>query len=233
MTGLAFTKMHGLGNDFVVLDGLQKAFTPTAAQLQQLTNRREGVGCDQVLLINPARDSHEDFSVRIFNADGSEVEQCGNGMRCVATWLAQHKHVAPDAKNLRLGSKGGAVEATLLAPDQVRINMGIPELEPANIPFDAPHSAVRYAVDVDNQTVDLGAVSMGNPHAVIRVPDVVQAPVAQLGPALVAHARFPNGVNVGFLQIINRRQIRLRVFERGAGETRACGSGACAAVVWA
>lgn len=237
MTDLAFTKMHGLGNDFVVLDGLHNAIEPTTAQLGLLTDRREGVGCDQVLLINPARNSDEDFSVRIFNADSSEVEQCGNGMRCVAAWLAKNGHVAPDVSNLRLGSKGGVVEAAILAPARVRVNMGIPELEPANIPFDAPRTAVTYAVELcihDNcHTVTLGAISMGNPHAVIQVADVLQAPVEEMGAALGMHERFPRGVNVGFLQIINRQQLRLRVYERGVGETRACGSGACAAVVWA
>lgn len=228
--GLPFTKMQGLGNDFVVLDGRTERLEPDAGLLRRLTRRREGVGCDQVLLVAAPRSSGEDASFRIFNADGSEVEQCGNGVRCVARWLWDR---GMPGRTLRIGSPGGVVEARAMPGGAVQVAMGEPRFEPAEIPFDAPARGLTYAVEVEGRSVTLGAVSMGNPHAVLQVADLEHAPVARLGPALECNPRFPRRVNVGFLRIHDRGHAGLRVWERGAGETRACGTGACAAMVWA
>jgi len=227
---LAFTKMQGAGNDFVVLDGRSRPLALAAAQHATLADRRFGVGCDQVLTVLAARDAGEDFSFRIHNPDGSEAEQCGNGARCVARWLEARGALRGTA--LRLGSLGGVVALELLVDGQVRAAMGLPELEPARIPFQAAARAASYALEVDGRSVELGAVSMGNPHAVLRVPDAAGAPVATLGAALERHPRFAQRANVGFMQRLAADRIRLRVFERGVGETLACGTGACAAVVW-
>lgn len=227
---IAFTKMHGAGNDFVVIDALAAPFEPSAEECRRLADRRFGVGCDQVLVMLPARDRKEDFSYRIFNADGGEVEQCGNGVRCVAQRLHDAGHW--DGRKLRLGSAGGIMRAELLGADGVRVDMGVPELEPAKIPFEAEREQVEYTIELEGETFQIGAVSMGNPHAIIRVYDLDATPVADLGEMITAHPRFPNRVNVGFMQVNDQRQVRLRVFERGVGETLACGTGACAAVVW-
>jgi len=226
---LRFTKMHGLGNDFIVIDGIRQTVQLTPAQVRTLADRHFGVGCDQILLVEQAATAAADFRYRIFNADGGEVEQCGNGARCFARFVRARGLTAKDC--IRVETAGGIIELTLENDAQVRVSMGVPVLEPALIPFRAPAQADRYTITFADQTLTIGVVSMGNPHAVLTVADVEQAPVARLGPELAQHACFPRGVNVGFMEIVSRDHIRLRVFERGVGETLACGSGACAAVV--
>jgi len=226
---LRFTKMHGLGNDFVVLDGVRQSVDLTPALAARLADRRFGVGCDQVLLVEPPRLTGTDFHYRIFNADGSEVEQCGNGARCFARFVRDagltHETEIP------VGTAAGAILLKLQRDGQVTVDMGVPRLAPAEIPFIAAGQATRYALELDGETVQIAAVSMGNPHAVLAVDDLDSAPVTTLGPRIEHHPRFPNRVNVGFMQVLDRQHIRLRVWERGAGETLACGTGACAAVV--
>jgi diaminopimelate epimerase len=224
---LKFTKMHGLGNDFVVIDGVRQPVALTPAQVRFLADRRRGVGCDQVLLVEPPQSAGVDFRYRIFNADGGEVGQCGNGARCFARFVIDAG--LTDKTRIPVETAAGRMELVLLDDGQVTVNMGVPRLEPAEIPFQAPALAERYTLDVDGQRVEIGAVSLGNPHAVLRVVDVGAAPVAELGPRIENHPRFPERVNVGFMQVVAHDHIRLRVFERGAGETEACGSGACAA----
>jgi diaminopimelate epimerase len=226
---LKFTKMHGLGNDFVVVDGVRQRVSLTGDQVRFLADRRRGVGCDQLLLVEPSRGTNADFRYRIFNADGGEVEQCGNGARCFARFVLDEG--LTDKRRIAVETAGGPMELVLLDDGQVRVNMGLPRLEPADIPFDAPERAANYALDVAGQHIEIGAASMGNPHAVLKVDDIDLAPVAVLGPLIERHLRFPKRVNVGFMQVVARDRIRLRVFERGAGETAACGSGACAAAV--
>lgn len=222
---LSFTKMHGLGNDFIVFEA-GDADLPTAARWRELANRRTGIGFDQALVVQAPHKSGTDIFYRIFNADGSEVEQCGNGARCVARLVAEQRN----RQQLHMDSPGGLVNAELHADGQVAVDMGVPNFTPAALPFIADVQTERYAVDVSGQQLEIGAVSMGNPHAVLIVDSVDSAPVATLGPALESHPRFPRRVNVGFMQIVTPDHIRLRVFERGAGETQACGTGACAAV---
>ncbi len=222
---LSFTKMHGLGNDFIVFEASDAAL-PTAQRLQQLANRRTGIGFDQALVIQPPQQPATDVFYRIFNADGSEVEQCGNGARCVASLVASRR----GQPRLRMDCPGGLVNAELRADGSVSIDMGVPNFAPAALPFVADAQAQCYDIEVAGQSVEIGAVSLGNPHAVLVVPSVDTAPVATLGPALETHPRFPRRVNVGFMQIVAPDHIRLRVFERGVGETQACGTGACAAV---
>ena len=226
---LRFTKMHGTGNDFVVIDATQARFVPTPALLQRLTDRRFGVGCDQVLVVEAPSQADVDFDYRIFNADGSEVGQCGNGSRCLARFVVEQG--LSDKPRLRVRTRTAVLELERLPDGQVRVNMGAPRFEPRDIPFRAEARRARYALEQDGQRIDFGAVSMGNPHLVIEVPDVDRAPVQTLGPKLEPHPDFPEHVNVGFLQVVSRDRVRLRVYERGAGETLACGSGACAAVV--
>jgi len=226
---LLFTKMQGIGNDFVVFDAIAQRVELTPAQLRHIADRRFGIGCDQILLIESPRLADTDFHYRIFNADGSEVEQCGNGARCFARFV--HDKGLSEKTELRVGTAAGRILLKLQADGLVTVDMGAPVLEPALIPFNAPARAVTYALKLGDETLTISAVSMGNPHAVMRVDDVETAPVAQLGPALEQHADFPKRVNVGFMQIIESKRIRLRVHERGAGETLACGTGACAAVV--
>ena len=224
---LRFSKMHGIGNDFVVADATRSPL-PDAGQVRRLADRREGVGCDQVLMaVRPADPCH-DLGVVIFNADGSRAEQCGNGMRCMAVFARERGLVACD--EIRFETPGGCVLARV-GGGSVRVRMGVPRLEPDEIPIAASCRAASYRLDIGGEEVRLAAVSMGNPHAVVRVPDVAAAPVARLGAALQSHPFFPEGVNVGFAEPLARDRLRLRVFERGVGETRACGSGACAAVV--
>ncbi|MGI8740707.1 MAG: diaminopimelate epimerase [Gammaproteobacteria bacterium] len=226
---LAFTKMHGLGNDFVLIDALARPVHLTSAQIRFIADRRQGVGCDQLLLIESARTSDADFRYRIFNSDGGEVEQCGNGARCVARYLHERELIAPaDAK---LETAGGIISVTIEQTGLVTVNMGRPALAPPDIPFIADSQAPSYHLEVAGEAVELSAVSMGNPHAVLLVDDVATAPVGTLGAQLESHPRFPKRVNVGFMQVVDRRSIRLRVYERGVGETLACGSGACAAAV--
>jgi len=226
---LRFTKMHGTGNDFVVIDATRARFAPTPELLHRLTDRRFGVGCDQVLVVEAPSQPDVDFDYRIFNADGSEVGQCGNGSRCLARFVAEQG--LSDKTRLRVRTRTSILELERLADGQVRVNMGPPRFEPRDIPLRADARRSRYELDVDGQRVEFGAVSMGNPHLVMEVPDVDRAPVGTLGPKLEPHADFPEHVNVGFLQVVSRDRVRLRVYERGSGETLACGSGACAAVV--
>lgn len=224
-----FTKMQGAGNDFVMLDARNAPLSLSPAACARLADRRFGVGCDQVLVIEPPRTAGHTAHYRIFNADGSEAEQCGNGVRCVARFLATH---GERATRMTLGSLGGPVTVELLGDGLVRVDMGAPRFAPADIPFDAPAVAPEYRLRVGDEDLRIGALSMGNPHAVLQVADVATAPVARLGPAIETHARFPQRTNVGFLQVLARDRVRLRVHERGVGETLACGTGACAAAVW-
>ena len=226
---LKFTKMHGLGNDFVVFDATRAPLDLNAAQLRRIADRRFGIGCDQILQVEKPRDAGTDFYYRIFNADGGEVEQCGNGARCFVRYV--HDHGLTGADEIRVGTVSGVIVPRLEKDGSVTVNMGAPEFEPARIPFEAPHRAPTYALDVGGRTIEINALSMGNPHAVQFVADVDAAPVASEGPLIEKHPRFPRRVNAGFAQVVDRAHIRLRVFERGAGETLACGTGACAAVV--
>ena len=226
---LRFTKMHGLGNDFVVIDAIRQAVTLAPEQVRFLADRRFGVGCDQVLLVEPARLPGTAFHYRIFNADGSEVEQCGNGARCFARFVRDQGFTRDDV--IKVGTARGPITLYVEPDGQVRVDMGAPRLDPADLPFDAPARAPTYPIEVGGEVVEIGAVSMGNPHAVLLVEDVASAPVERLGPLLEAHPRFPRRVNVGFMAAKGRDRIDLRVYERGSGETLACGTGACAAVV--
>ncbi|MFZ1575016.1 MAG: diaminopimelate epimerase, partial [Chromatiaceae bacterium] len=216
---LRFTKMQGLGNDFVVFDGVRQRVTLSAEQCRFLADRRFGIGCDQILLVEPPRLVGTDFHYRILNADGSEVEQCGNGARCFARFV--HDQGLTDKSEIPVGTAAGPIHLFLEANDQARVNMGAPQFNPQRIPFLAAAEADSYDLEVDNQILRIGAVSMGNPHAVLRVDDLDQAPVARLGPLIERHPRFPKRVNAGFMQILDPGHIRLRVFERGAGETLA------------
>ncbi len=226
---LPFTKMQALGNDFIVFDGITRPIRLTSAFVQAIAERRRGIGCDQVLLAEPAQRPEADFRYRIWNADGSEVEHCGNGVRCIARFLRDRGLSSND--RMCFETLGGLTEVELLGDGRVRVNMGAPRLQPAEIPFIAEGKAAQYSIEAEAQMLEMGVVSMGNPHGVLRVDDVDKAPVATLGPRLEHHPRFPQRANIGFMQIIDRQHIRLRVFERGVGETPACGTGACAAVV--
>ena len=226
---LNFTKMHGLGNDFVVIDGINQTVALDPVRIRRLADRHFGIGCDQVLLVEASDRPEADFRYRIFNADGGEVEQCGNGARCFARFVRDHG--LTDKDDLRVVTAGGLLRLRLQPAGQVAVDMGQPRLEPAEAPFFATKRALRYPIAADGMELEIGVVSMGNPHAVLVVDDVDRAPVAHLGPLLERHGRFPQRVNVGFMQIVAPDHIRLRVFERGTGETLACGSGACAAVV--
>ena len=226
---IRFTKMHGLGNDFVVLDAIRQDFVPTPAQARFLADRHFGVGCDQLLVVEQTATPGVDFRYRIFNADGGEVEQCGNGARCFVRFV--HEQGLTDKREIRVETKCGLITPRLEADGQVTVDMGAPRFQPAEIPFDSESDAVVQALDVDGARIDISVVSMGNPHAVQVVADVDAAPVARLGPLIESHPRFPRRVNAGFMQIVDRHAIRLRVYERGTGETLACGTGACAAVV--
>lgn len=225
---MRFTKMHGAGNDFVVLDLRDGRPPPTPQLCRALAHRHTGVGCDQILTIEPARSPGAVAAYRIWNSDGQPAGQCGNGARCVAAWLLQDG--AAQAPAFSVDSPAGLHEVTVLADGQLQVAMGVPDFAPAAIPlagFDSPEDA--YRLQIDDASVEFGAVSMGNPHAVIEVSDVDTAPVARLGPALQQSPSFPDSVNVGFVQVMDVDTVRLRVYERGAGETLACGSGACAA----
>lgn len=226
---LRFTKMHGLGNDFMVLDLVSQHAHIQPRHVQAWADRHTGVGFDQLLIVEPPGNPDVDFRYRIFNADGSEVEQCGNGARCFARFVLDKRLTAK--RRIRVETRGGIIELRVRTDGQVSVDMGPPRLAPAQIPFQADSEQRSYRVDVDGQQVELAAISMGNPHAVLRVENVDSAPVHELGPRLEHHPRFPQRVNVGFLQVIDRHQARLRVWERGTGETRACGTGACAAAV--
>jgi diaminopimelate epimerase len=226
---LRFTKMHGLGNDFVVIDGITQTVSLSSEQCRRIADRHFGVGCDQILLVEkPTRDD-VDFRYRIFNADGGEVEQCGNGARCFVRFV--HDKQLTDKTAIRVETASGIIEPRLLDNGQVTVNMGAPRVAPADIPFAASAEALTYPLKVGTHTLEISALSMGNPHAVLRVNDLDSAPVDILGAAIEAHQRFPQRVNAGFMQVLTPHDIRLRVFERGAGETLACGTGACAAAV--
>ena len=226
---LPFTKMQGLGNDFVVLDGVRQPLNLSSADYQRLADRHFGIGCDQILLVEPAQNPAADFRYRIFNADGSEVEQCGNGARCFVRFV--HDQGLTDQTEIAVETAKGLIYPRLQADGQVQVNMGPPRFEPTDIPFVAEAAAISHTLDVGEQAYSFSVLSMGNPHAVLVVQDLDTAPVATLGPLVENHPRFPARVNVGFMQVLAPDHIRLRVFERGAGETLACGTGACAAVV--
>ena len=226
---LKFTKMQGLGNDFVVLDGINQHIDLSSAQYRALGDRNFGVGCDQILLVERATQPGVDFRYRIFNNDGGEVEQCGNGARCFARFV--HARGLSDKREIRVETAKGIIGPKLEDNGEVTVDMGAPFLLPAEVPFVADAQAVVYPLDVNGKTYAITAVSMGNPHAVQVVDDVDAFPVGAVGAAIEVHPRFPQKVNAGFMQIVDRGHIRLRVFERGAGETLACGTGACAAVV--
>lgn len=227
---IEFLKMQGLGNDFLVFDAptsvAESCFDSNV--VRALADRHTGIGFDQALMLEPARDADCRSFYRVFNADGTEVEQCGNGARCVAALLYAR---APQlGREFFMGSRGGTVHARVREDGMVSVDMGVPNFDPRSLPMDAPRESPSYLLEVDGSRHEIGAVSIGNPHAVLRVPDTGSAPVSRLGPALQCHAIFPQRVNVGFMQIIDPSHISLRVFERGAGETLACGTGACAAV---
>jgi diaminopimelate epimerase len=222
---LAFTKMNGLGNDFMVVEWPAGRPPPEPELIRRWADRRRGVGFDQLLLVTGDRRNGGDASYRNFNADGGEVEQCGNGVRCLARFLAPRM-----GTELTLVSPAGAVAARVRSPDDVSVNLGVPDFRPSALPFVADRERDRYRIDVSGETVELGAVSMGNPHVVIPVGSVAAAPVERLGAALQTHPCFPNRVNVGFMERVDENRIRLRVYERGVGETLACGTGAAAAV---
>ena len=226
---LKFTKMHGLGNDFVVLDATRAPIELSRAELRRIADRHFGVGCDQILQVERPRESGTDFYYRIFNADGGEVEQCGNGARCFVRFVRDAG--LTDKREIRVGTLAGVIVPRLEADGQVTVDMGVPEFEPARIPFQAERRALTYVLDVNGKAVEISALSMGNPHAVQVVADVERAPVLTEGPVLETHARFPQRVNAGYMQVVDRGHVKLRVYERGAGETLACGTGACAAVV--
>ena len=223
-----FSKMHGLGNDFMVIDNVTQNVFFSKEKIQQLANRNFGIGFDQLLMVEPPYDPEQDFHYRIFNADGSEVEQCGNGARCFARFVKQKGLI--NRNKIVVSTKAGKMVLYLEKDGQVTVNMGKPEFEPANIPLKANKQENTYILRVGESTLFIGSASMGNPHCVMEVDDVDTANVAEIGPLVEKHERFPEGVNVGFMQIINESHIKLRVFERGSGETLACGSGACAAV---
>ena len=224
-----FTKMHGLGNDFVVFDAINQSLSLTTDQVRHICDRHFGVGCDQLLLVEAAQSSEADFRYRIFNSDGGEVEQCGNGARCFVRFV--HDKGLTDKTNIKVETKSGLIEIQLEDDGQVTVDMNEPQFEPAQIPFVADEESLQYSIAIDGHTYTFGVVSMGNPHAVMQVDNIESVDVGYLGPLIETNERFPARVNAGFMQVSDRSNIRLRVFERGAGETLACGTGACAAVV--
>lgn len=226
---LAFTKMHGLGNDFVVIDAVRQSFRPTPERVRWLADRHFGIGCDQLLLVERPTREDADFRYRIFNADGGEVEQCGNGARCFVRFV--HEQGLTDKREIRVETAAGLITPRLEADGQVTVEMGVPRFAPADIPFLADEESLTYPLEFAGRVAHIAVVSMGNPHAVQFVEHVESAPVARDGPLIEAHPRFPKRVNASFAQIVDRHTLRLRVYERGAGETLACGTGACAAAV--
>lgn len=226
---LRFSKMHGLGNDFMVIDGVSQKVRLSPEKIRQLADRHFGIGFDQLLVVEAPESPEVDFRYRIFNSDGGEVENCGNGARCFAVFVRDRKLTG---KNLiTVETAGGMMTLQITENGEVCVNMGVPRLVPAEIPFEAEAQSLTYSLAVDGITLEISAVSMGNPHAVTLVDDVATAPVATLGPLVERHTRFPQRVNAGFMQVVSSDEINLRVFERGVGETLACGTGACAAVV--
>lgn len=225
---LHFTKMQGLGNDFMVVDLVTQRARLTDDQIRQLADRRFGIGFDQLLVVEPPRDPEMDFRYRIYNADGSEVENCGNGARCFARFVRDQR--LTHKREIHVETAGGPLTLVVEDDGRVRVDMGTPRFAPETLPFEAAEDRPRHPLEVDGERLEVGVVSMGNPHAVLRVDDVDSAPVERLGPAIEAHPRFPRRVNAGFMQVVTPHEIRLRVYERGSGETLACGTGACAAV---
>lgn len=223
---LNFTKMHGLGNDFVVIDGVRQSIGLSKKQIKKIANRHTGVGCDQILLVQPPTEKNVDFNYRIFNCDGGEVEQCGNGARCLALFIREAK--LSGKSRWLVSTMNRQLELTIKDDGAFMVDMGSPLFQPADVPFTADRQQERYDLDLNGELIKISAISMGNPHAVLWVDSIAQAPVASLGRQIEAHPRFPKGVNVSFAQIVDRSTIKLRVFERGVGETNACGSGACA-----
>ena len=226
---LKFSKMHGLGNDFVVLDGIRQSVSLSPEQLVYLADRHFGVGCDQILLVEKPTQPDVDFRYRIFNADGGEVEQCGNGARCFVRFV--HDQGLTGQREIRVETRSGIIAPRLEGDGTVTVDMGVPRFRPAEIPFLADDDVIVHLLDVADETLETSVVSMGNPHAVQVVDSVDTAPVGEHGPLIENHSRFPQRVNAGFMQIVDRHAIKLRVYERGSGETLACGTGACAAVV--
>lgn len=226
---ITFTKMQGLGNDFIVIEALNNKFPASSDTIRQLADRHFGIGFDQLLLVEPPSSGEMDFSYRIFNADGNEVEQCGNGARCFARFV--YDRGLTEKKEIRVGTLSGIIIPRLLDDDRVRVDMGVPVFDPVMVPFVSEKQQLTYPLALTSGDAEIAVVSMGNPHAVQIVDDVDAAPVQQSGPEIEKHQRFPKHVNAGYMQVINRHEIRLRVWERGSGETLACGTGACAAVV--
>lgn len=224
-----FTKMHGLGNDFMVIDAINQDINLSPAQIKLMADRHFGIGFDQLLLVDQPVSNNANFKYRIFNADGSEVSQCGNGARCFARFVREK--CLFDGDEITVDTNSGQLVLNFTENDLVIVNMGIPKHAPNQIPLQADREAKTYAVEINDSIIEFGAVSMGNPHAVIRVENISEALVIDVGQILESHALFPERANIGFMQVINRKHIKLRVYERGAAETLACGSGACAAVV--
>ena len=229
MNRLLFTKMEGAGNDFVVVDAMHKAFELSASTIRKLADRHTGIGFDQLLLIEPPRTQDTDFYYRIFNADGGEVSQCGNGARCFVRYV--HDKALSNKQSIRVGTASGVIEPRLGADGEITVDMAKPLFEPVDIPMLVPARASSYTITVNEAQIEIGALSMGNPHAVQVVTEIEAAPVISQGPMIENHDLFPESANAGYMQITDRHNIRLRVWERGVGETLACGTGACAAVV--
>ncbi len=226
---IKFTKMHGAGNDFVMIDGVRQDIQLTPEQLRLLADRHFGVGCDQILIVEKAQNKDADFRYRIFNSDGGEVEQCGNGARCFMRFV--HDQKLTSKREILVETRGGLISPRIEQDGRITVNMGPPVFDPALVPFNGGSGAVSEALEVAGKTLEISALSMGNPHAVQIVADVELAPVEKLGPLIEQHPRFPRHVNAGFMQVMDRHSLRLRVYERGAGETLSCGTGACAAAV--
>lgn len=226
---LKFTKMQGAGNDFIVIDAYSENIALNANQIKKIANRYFGVGCDQLLMVEKSTSASVDFKYRIFNADGGEVEQCGNGARCFARFVAEKG--LTDKYEISVETASGLIVLQLKSDGQVTVNMGAPIFEPARIPFSTPNRQAQYPLKLQSETITIFAVSMGNPHAVTVVDNTEQAKVEILGPQIESHIDFPQRVNAGFMQVLNSHEIKLRVYERGSGETLSCGTGACAAAV--
>ncbi|MFT6042764.1 MAG: diaminopimelate epimerase [Porticoccaceae bacterium] len=226
---MKFTKMHGLGNDFVVIDAVTQNVHVTGAMARRLSDRHLGIGCDQVLIVEPPSDKTLDFDYKIFNNDGGEAEQCGNGARCLARFIRDRR--LSGKETVRVKTMNRVILLTITKDKSISVDMGIPGLEPSDVPFIETTRSNAYAININSQQFDIAAISMGNPHAVIFVDNLDSAPVSVIGQELQSHSQFPKQVNVGFAQVINRQHLKLRVYERGVGETQACGTGACAAGV--
>ncbi|HET8806742.1 MAG TPA: diaminopimelate epimerase [Methylophaga sp.] len=227
---LKFSKMHGLGNDFIVIDAIRQSVSLNAAQVKFLADRHFGIGCDQLLLVESSNRPDVDFRYRIFNADGGEVSQCGNGARCFARFV--YDNGLTEKTTIAVETASGVIYPTLQHDGQISVDMGQPRFLPEQVPFKATEAATTYMLAIEaGRQVEIAALSMGNPHAVMLVDDVDTAPVLEIGPLIEAHPQFPERVNAGFMQLVSHDAIKLRVYERGAGETSACGTGACAAVV--